>query len=283
MDIRGLEARIIVSWFVFSISFVTAHTAESIEKLTGRAIIEAAFANLYDLDFSSKVELVARAESGQELIRHLDIATKTIGGRVHSIGRLSAPNRLRGMTVLMIEADGRRHDAFVFFPAMGRVRRISTAQRSDSFFGTDVTYEDLERRHSDEYEVTNVRELARDGEVTYEVTVFPLKRRNYERATFGVAKSDFAILATEFFKRNAASPYRVIRAPRKSMVMVGEHILPTRLRVEDRSAKSWTEVRFRNLRVDREIDDHLFSVGNLIKEWDLPTQRAIPPEGGDGS
>jgi len=271
----------IAFWLAFVAFFATAQIFEDDGTPSGQEILSNAFRNLYDIDLSSKVVLVARTETGQVLSRKLDIASKTIDGQAHSIGRLFSPIRLRGMTVLMIEAADRHHDAFVFLPAMGRVRRISTAQRSDSFFGTDVTYEDLERRREDEYEVIGIRELLRTGERSYEVTTVPVEQRNYEKATFHIARSDFAILETEFFKRSAASPYRVIRAPRESMARLGGHILPTRLRVENRFAKSWTEVEFHQLRVDRKIDDRLFSVGNLIREWRLPTQSVRSVESED--
>ena len=53
-----------------------------------------------------------------------------------------APKRtfLRPVTILQIEAVGRGHDAFVYLPSLRKVRRFTTSQRGDAFFGTDVTY-----------------------------------------------------------------------------------------------------------------------------------------------
>ncbi|MEE8167060.1 MAG: outer membrane lipoprotein-sorting protein [Myxococcota bacterium] len=234
-----------------------------------RSILAEAFANRYELDLTSRIELVMRNRLGEERRRVFHAAYKIIDGRVHSVGRLVWPHYLRGMTILTIEAPNRSHDAFVFLPSLGRVRRISTAQRGDSFFGSDVTYEDLERRRVEEYEIGGMEATRWRGEPVFVISARSLKDFSHARVVFVVARSDAAILETRYFKRGQDTPYRLISSPRGEMVARDGHVLPTRLTVYNRIRGTSTEVTFDDLRVNPNIDDRLFTVTMLERDRKL--------------
>jgi hypothetical protein len=260
---------------VASLSFAAALPAEPVADATphpARELLERAFANRYDVDVTSVIELVVRSRTGQERRRTLQAISKVIDDRVHSIGRLVEPEHLRGMTVLMIEAEDRSHDAFLYLPSMAMVRRVSTAQRGDAFFGTDVTYEDLERQRAEDFELGAIQSGERAGEPVHLIDARPRRRYNYERVRFALATSDLSILETEYFKRNAKDPYRVIRAPRETMVSQDGHVLPTHILVESRDRGTTTEVLLSNLRINPDIDARLFSVKTLQSQRPLPVK-----------
>jgi hypothetical protein len=255
------------------LSLGAAQPARDAEPASARALLERAFANRYDVDLSSVIELVVRSRSGQERRRTLHALSKRIDHRVHSLGRLVFPEHLRGMTVLMVEAADRSHDSFLYLPSLDMVRRISTAQRGESFFGTDVTYEDLERQRADDFELGAVTQGERAGEPVYLIEATPRRPYSYARVRFALAVSDVAILETEYFKRDAREPYRVIRAERASMQQQGGHVLPTRLSIESRDRGTTTEVRIEHLRINPEIDARLFSVKTLQSGRPLPVEK----------
>ncbi len=234
-----------------------------------RSILAGAFANRYEVNLTSRIELVIRNGLGEERRRVFHAAYKVIDGRVHSIGRLVWPHYLRGMTILTIEAPNRSHDAFVFLPSLGRVRRISTAQRGDSFFGSDLTYEDLERLRVEDYEVSGMEAARWRGELVFEISARSLKDFRHVRVVFVVARSDSAILETRYFKRGQDTPYRLISSPRGQMIAEDGHVLPTQLTVYNRIRGTSTVVTFGDLRVNPEIDDRLFTVTMLERDRNL--------------
>ncbi len=242
-------------------------------------ILERAFVNRFEVDTIANIELVMRDKSKRELRRRLRGVSKRIDGRVHSLGKIVWPDRLRGMSVLTIEAFDRSHDAFVYLPSLKRVRRISTAQRGDAFFGTDVTYEDLERRRVSDYEVSSIDEGERQGESVYLIRARSLRDLTYQWVLFAIATSDDAILETRYYKDAEERAFRSITAPRKSMIVAGGHTLPTRLRVENRTLARTTEVTFQNLEVNPQIDDRIFSVGTLEFERPIPKAEDVAPTG----
>jgi hypothetical protein len=245
-------------------------------------VLSAAFANRYDVDAISSVELVIRSgsavgeESAEETHRTIHYVTKLIDQRLHSIARLTAPEYLRGMTILTIEHRDRNYDAFVFLPSLGKTRRVAAAQKDDAFFGSDLTYEDLERKRIDQFELGELAVAERNGEVIYRIGAELVREGKYSRMEFDVAQSDHAILAERYYKRLEEKPYRVVEAARSAMVERDGHVLPTRLLVTDSVRGGSTAVRIRGLRVNASISDRLFTVATLERERKLPEPEPEP-------
>ncbi len=224
-----------------------------------REIIQRAFQNRYAMDTRQIIEVVMRSEAGEERVKRVAVATKYIGGRLHSLGRFLEPEYLRGTTILNIENADRSDDHFLFLRSLERIRRVSTNQRADSFMGTDLTYEDFERRRVGDYDLALLPAAAIEGEPVHVVEGRPRFASAYERVEFFVAESDASILETRLYKRGAERPFKVTRTPRAQMRRFGERVLPTFLEVENLSRGTRTEVRIRELTVDPELDDSLFT------------------------
>jgi hypothetical protein len=249
---------------------IQSETASDAAQPSSREILESAFAARYDLDLVSVIDLVARNGEGGERRRRFRATSKRIDDRVHSIGRLLEPEYLRGMTILTIEATDRSHDAFLYLPSMGRVRRITTAHRGDAIFGTDLTYEDLERQRAEAYDLGPARALEFQGEPAWLVPATPRRSYNYTAVEFVVAQRDYALLETRYFKRGSEQPFRSITASRDDLLVSEGRIVPTRLRVENRDRGTVTAVRLEQLQIDPEIDDRLFSIQALEAQRPLP-------------
>lgn len=243
---------------------------------SSKAVLANAFSNRYELDMTSSIELIVRNRTGQEQRKRFDAVSKVIGDRVHSVGRLEAPNHLRGMTILTIENLDRGHDAFVYLPSLDRVRRISTAQRGDSFFGTDVTYEDLERRRVEEFRLDPLEVRENAGESAYFIRGHVDDNPTYAQIEFFVSQADGAILETRYYKRGRPEAFRIIVSPRDNMVATGGHVIPTRMLVENHTRGTTTEVLISELVVNPEIDDRVFSLAALERKRKLPKAPATP-------
>lgn len=230
-------------------------------------ILQNAFDRRYEVDLSLNIELVMRDDEGHERRRLFRAASKRIEDRMHSIGRIVWPNHLRGMTILTIEADSNRgNDSFVYMPTLDKVRRVSTAQRSDSFLGSDVTYEDLERRHPEDFVPEGMRELEVDGERAWEIRARPTYSPNYERISFVVAQADYAILEVYYYKWGDAEPYRIVKAPRSTILSEDGYVIPLHLVITNFMGRTTTEVTFTDLVINPDIPDRTFSAATLERQ-----------------
>ena len=275
MRSRHLDPRILLIPILWIAVFIGPAQGEELDAapIDAGALLQKAFTNQYEVNSTAKIELVIRNGAGNERRRRFEAASKIIDDRMHSIGRLTYPEHLRGMTILQIEAPDRSHDAFVYLPSMQSVRRVSTAQRGDAFFGTDVTYEDLERRYARDYVLVSMSADEVQGESAFAVRARPRLPQSYHEITFWIAESDHVILQAHYFKRGAKEPFRTISAPRSGMSKLNGHTLPTKLVVENHSRGTTTEVTYRDLMVNPEIDNRVFSIRTLEQKGRIPGSR----------
>ena len=255
-----------------AIALATATSAVA-QSESPEAVLEAAFANRYEVDMISEMELVTRDRGGSEQRRVVQAVSKRIDGRSQSIGRVLEPASLRGLTVLISEVEGGGRDTFVYLPALLRARRISGIQRLDSFLGSDLTYEDFERQRAADFAVEPLPPEDVAGERCAMLRATPRDERAYAAVVLAVAP-DHAILEYRYFARDAETPYRVIETPRTQMHRESGHLLPTLFAVRHLERGSSTALTLRKLSVNPTIDDRIFSVRTLDQQRPLPRIRA---------
>lgn len=234
-------------------------------------VLDRAFRNRYDLDSVQRIRLTVRNRAGAQREHVVEIATKRIGGRLHSLGRFVEPADLRGTSILVIENRDRSDDHFVYFPYMESVRRLGSSQRSDAFMGTDLSYEDFERRRAEDFRVIESHPESLDDEEVVLVMTTPRYESGYARTEFAIASSDFAILRIRHFKEAAATvPAKVLRSPRSMMSRQGGHTIPHWMEVTDLRRRTTTEVHVDQIDVNPRLPDELFSTVSLQLRKRIP-------------
>jgi len=115
-------------------------------------LLDRTLRNLYEGDFVQVFELVSRRRAGRAMTRRLQLVRKESEAPGRAVLRFLSPEDERGSSMLVIEHDDQPDDVFLYLPAAARTRRISLAQRYDSFFGTNLTYEDLEPKYARDWQ-----------------------------------------------------------------------------------------------------------------------------------
>jgi outer membrane lipoprotein-sorting protein len=87
--------------------------------------------------------------------------------------RFMAPAEVKGVALLVVNHADRSSDQWMWTPAIGRDRRIALQDRSTRFFGTDFSFEDLEERDADQYDLRLVGEEALDGAACWKIEATP--------------------------------------------------------------------------------------------------------------
>ncbi len=233
-----------------------------------RGILAAAFQNRYDISFTAEIELAIQLRGDDARRRVLRVATLHEGGSYRAMGQLTFPHYLRGMTILSISEENEAHQAFVYLPSQSRVRRISLSHRDDAFLGSDLTYEDFERRRIEDYEVSISQPTQVQGEEVHVIVCKPVAKLNYEKSELLIAKSDFAILEIREYRTGSDTWARRMTAPRTAMQLLEGHVLATQMRFETASRKTATLVTFADLRA-KDVDPRLFTASALARDLDL--------------
>ncbi len=74
----------------------------------------------------------------------------TDDGGKQTLIRFTAPADISGTGLLVHDDPNAASDEWIYLPALGRVRRISSSRLGGRFVGSDVYYEDLQTRHVSE-------------------------------------------------------------------------------------------------------------------------------------
>ncbi len=168
----------------------------------------AARADRSDRGFNdSKVELqmILRNAAGRESTRTLKITTLEI--QDESVGDKSLvvfdnPNDIKGTALLshanILDPD----DQWLFLPALKRVKRISSANKSGPFVGSEFAFEDFTALELNKYDYTYLREESLAGIQTDVIERSPrYDNSGYSRQVSWVDQEIFQVRKVEFYDR----------------------------------------------------------------------------------
>lgn len=232
-------------------------TAADPQKLLARA-----FANLYADDYIQTLELSSESGSMRPLARTLQILRKQSARPGKALVRFLEPQDVRRTSILILENDAKSDDLWVYLPALRMTRRISSSQRADSFFGTDLSYEDVEPKHAEDYDVT-LGEATEEAEgcIVLEIRARKGIESTYERMLSCIEPERALILWTDFYRKGTRIKH--LRMDPASVRAVGDRFIPHLIVMETLRTRSQTKVRTLSYELVGELPEKLFSTWNL--------------------
>jgi hypothetical protein len=180
--------------------------------------------------------------------------------------RVSAPADLRGSAFLMLEREDRDPDLFSYLPELEKVRRITVRSAAGSLFGSDFSYEDVERLQNVASASGSVLrgEEDRDGRPAWrvETTPAPEDGSSYTRILSWVDRERCVPLRVEFYEREG-EPAKVLTAPPGQVTREGEGWVPMELRLENLAEGTRSILLVKDVELDVEIPDKNFTQSAL--------------------
>lgn len=98
----------------------------------------------------AETEMILIDKRGKSKKRILVTARKNYGEIRKTYSRFTAPADIKGTVFLVWENADRDDDQFLYLPALRRLRRIVSRQKKSRFVNTDFTYEDMQRKKTEE-------------------------------------------------------------------------------------------------------------------------------------
>ena len=97
-------------------------------------------------DSMASMEMILKNASGQTSTRELSLKTLEVadegdGDKILSV--IESPPDVRGTALLTFTHINEQDDQWLYLPALKRVKRISSANKSGPFLGSEFAYEDL--------------------------------------------------------------------------------------------------------------------------------------------
>ena len=157
-------------------------------------------------NFTAQQTMVLRNKHGQESRRQLRIKILEVpedGDK--SLFVFDEPRDVRGTALLVHAHRESADDQWLYLPALKRVKRISSSNRSGSFMGSEFAYEDLTAQAVEKFTYRYLRDEP-CGDSTCTVTGrFPVDRKSgYSRQTVWRDKDELRVRKVEYFDRKDA-------------------------------------------------------------------------------
>lgn len=176
-------------------------------------------------------------------------------GKSKAILRFTGPAEVKGVALLMINHPDSASDQWLWRPAVGREQRVAISDRSDRFFNTDFTFEDLEQRDADQFTYKNNGEV--NGQWVLEAT--PKKPSECTYSKFYIDKTSYTFQRVECYTKKG--PIKSIDYADFEMI---QGILTARaVAVADNIRKTRTALRYDKVEYNLPLKDSDFTVEAL--------------------
>lgn len=158
---------------------------------------------------NARADVALEVSKDGKVVRRRSITTKIKRDdtAVRSFVEFKSPADVAGTKFLSVEEKGRDADQFIYLPAFKKVKRVVGAQRSQSFMGTDFSYDDLDGRRVDDQEWKRLTDEQLAGQDCFVIEGAPKTpdKGSYGRTVLWVHKKHLIPMRIDFFGSDKAT------------------------------------------------------------------------------
>jgi outer membrane lipoprotein-sorting protein len=202
-----------------------------------------------DLTATNKMILIDK--SGKQEVRESSIMQK---GTEMRLIRFISPASQAGIAMLSLPNDL----IYLYMPAFGKERRISSSVKSQKFAGTDFSYEDLQAQPYSQKYTAN---LISTNSTTYILELNPKTKGEYSKLILTVHKTEYYPITTEFYDKNGIK----VKESQYTFSKIGKYWCPKEIEMTDLKKGSRTKIQMINPKYDTGITDDQFTIRKLIQ------------------
>ncbi|MDQ8202431.1 outer membrane lipoprotein-sorting protein [Pelagicoccus sp. SDUM812003] len=154
-------------------------------------------------DTSAELLMELRNKQGETSSREMSMRTlEGIGEGDKSLIVFDEPRDVKGTAFLSYTKKVGPDDQWLFLPALERVKRISSSNKSGPFVGSEFAYEDLSSQEVEKYTYRYLRDEDLDGEPCFVVERYPVDPKSgYTRQIVWVDQSEYISRKMVFYDR----------------------------------------------------------------------------------
>jgi outer membrane lipoprotein-sorting protein len=199
-----IKSLVLTNLILLSSAIVHAETAEQ------KGMTIAKLVDSHDQgwgDTSSSMKMVLRNRQGEESIRAIRIKNlEIIGDGDKGLTIFDNPRDVKGTAFLSFSHVTKPDDQWLFLPALKRVKRISSANKSGPFMGSQFSFEDIASFEVDKYSYKFLKEdklIFENSSIdTLVIENYPLyEYSGYTRQVVWIDKKRFIPLKVEYYDR----------------------------------------------------------------------------------
>ena len=192
------------SLLAFAIQPSFAFTLSGSDEEKGLAIAqESDSRNIGWNDSQTAMSMTLRNKQGDESRRELRLKSLEVqGDGDKSMTVFDSPKDVKGTGLMSYSHITKSDDQWLYLPALKRIKRISSRNKSGPFMGSEFAFEDLSSFEVEKYKYKYIGEEKANGLDAYKSEMIPVyKHSGYSKIVVWLDKKEFRIQKMDFYDR----------------------------------------------------------------------------------
>ncbi len=240
---KTIKLLVLLGVICFSTAFVQAQDAKTILQKVDDVIYA-------PKDSKRNIKMIIINKNGKEKEREAISLQK---GTDKNLFRFTSPASQNGISTLSLPNDV----MYLYLPAFGKERRISSSVKNQKFAGTDLSYDDMEaKRYSEKY----TPKLLTTETDAFVLELIPIsKKTDYSKLMMTVNKTNYCPIEVKYYDRRGQE----MKIATFKFEKIGEYWNTKEILMRDLKAKSSTQIITSDVQFDTGLSDDEFTVRKL--------------------
>ncbi|MBI3897742.1 MAG: outer membrane lipoprotein-sorting protein [Gammaproteobacteria bacterium] len=154
-------------------------------------------------DFTANMEMILKNRHAEESRRKLRVLEREVpADGDKGLTLFDEPADVKGTALLTFSHKVNDDDQWLYLPALKRVKRISSANKSGSFMGSEFSYEDIGSQEIDKYRYKYLRDEPCDGKPCFVIERYPVSPNSgYTRQVVWLDQAHYRTWKVEYYDR----------------------------------------------------------------------------------
>ncbi|CAA6823065.1 MAG: Outer membrane lipoprotein-sorting protein [uncultured Sulfurovum sp.] len=241
------------------------------DEANARAIMEKVDARDDGQTLEQEMLMVLIDKNGNERTRDLKSYGKDVGEDEYRTMFFKSPADVKNTAFLTYDYDdsAKDDDQWLYLPALKKVKRIPSTDKSSSFMGSDFSYFDMTDRDLENYDFKILKETEVRGHAAWMIESTPRNQKvidesGYEKTIALVRKDNYVVVRAINFLTNGEKKYLDLKRihEQNGIWLVDEMTMTTK---KGTSTLHKTILTFDKIKLNGTIDDGVFTTRRLEK------------------
>ncbi len=220
-------------------------------------------------DAKSEMVMTLVNANGQARERTMRSLTLEKDGGDKSLMEFLTPADVKGTKFLSYEHADKDDDQWLYLPALKKVKRIPSSDKSSSFMGSDFSYYDMTDRNLEDYDFKLLKETKVRGKKVWMIEAIPrtskvVKESGYTKTIGLVRQDNYVVVRSIGFLKNGKKKYLDIKKMHKQggVWLIDEMTMTTK---KGKTTVHKTILKFSHIKLNKAISDNMFTTRRLEK------------------
>ena len=205
-------------------------------------------------DSQADLEMTLKNRQGEESVRDLRVKVLEVqGDGDKSLTIFDEPRDVKGTALLTFAHGADPDDQWLYLPALKRVKRIASKNKSGPFMGSEFAFEDIGSQEVEKYTYKYLRDEAVEGKQAFLIERYPVDENSgYTRQEVWMDQAEYIPLKIVFYDRKNELLKTLVFSDYQQYL--GKHWRAGKMHMENHQTGKSTLLEWKNYRFRTGVD-----------------------------